>query len=213
MSTSVAIIAIAGDAARPDKPLPQADAVIAADGGLLLAEAMGLAVDAVVGDMDSVDPDRLAAAGTAGASIESHPADKDATDLDLALEAARARGAGRVIVIGGTGLDRIDHILANALVLTAGRNADLAPEWWVGAMRAIPVRGRVALEGSPGDLVTILPMAGPATVTTEGLLWPLDHEVLPFGSSRGVSNEVIAATFAVEVSPGVALVIHTEGPA
>jgi hypothetical protein len=52
----------------------------------------------------------------------------------------------------------------------------------------------VTLAGSPGDLVSLLPLGGDARgVTTAGLAWPLARETLRFGQSRGVSNEMSAA--------------------
>src|SRR5262245_39959523 len=92
-------------------PLGPGPLVVAADSGLEGAAVLGLVPAVVVGDMDSVDPDALAAAEAAGARIERHPAAKDATDLDLALDVALAAGADRVVVVTGTG-DRLDHALA-----------------------------------------------------------------------------------------------------
>src|SRR5918996_338460 len=86
---------------------------IAADSGLEHARALGLGVSEVVGDMDSVDPETLVAAEEAGVGIERHPAAKDATDLDLALDAALARRPRRIVVVTGAG-DRLDHTLAVA---------------------------------------------------------------------------------------------------
>ena len=49
------------------------------------------------------------------------------------------------------------------------------------------------LRGRPGQLVTILPLHGPAVgVRTEGLRYPLDDETLPEGTTRGVSNELVS---------------------
>src|SRR5690348_11873254 len=62
--------------------------VIAADSGLEHARALGVPVDLVVGDLDSVDPAVLDAAIADGVTVERHPAAKDATDLELALDAA-----------------------------------------------------------------------------------------------------------------------------
>ena len=64
--------------------------MIAADGGVDRALALGLHVDVAIGDFDSVTAAGLAAAEAAGARIERHPAAKDATDLELALDAALA---------------------------------------------------------------------------------------------------------------------------
>src|ERR687891_406355 len=58
-------------------------------------------------------PPRGLPGGEAGAGIERHPAAKDATDLDLALNAALARRPRRIVVVTGAG-DRLDHTLAVA---------------------------------------------------------------------------------------------------
>ncbi|MBS1195600.1 MAG: thiamine pyrophosphokinase, partial [Actinobacteria bacterium] len=72
------------------------------------------------------------------------------------------------------------------------------------------VHGRLDLVGAPGDLVTLLAVGGPATgVTTTGLRWPLLGETLTPGSTRGVSNQLVAATATVAVSTGVLVAIHT----
>ena len=71
--------------------LPRDALVVAADSGLDLARRLGVPVDLVVGDFDSVDPAGLAAAAAAGSVLERHPVDKDATDLELALDAVLRR--------------------------------------------------------------------------------------------------------------------------
>src|SRR5438874_7096713 len=103
------------------------DVVIAADSGLEYALAANLAVDLVVGDLDSVDPDALARAAARGAVVEAHPTAKDATDLELALRAARDRDCARVVVVGGHG-GRVDHFVANALLLASPEFSALAIE-------------------------------------------------------------------------------------
>ncbi len=203
-------VILTGGSGTPTIALPRAEFVIAADSGLHLADSLRLKVDLVVGDFDSVRPAAVESAVAAGAAIESHPADKDATDLDLALQAAARWGATRTIVVGGGGDDRIDHVMANAGVIAAARHAALNPEWWVGPARVWPVRARRDITGRPGDVVSIVPLAGAVVVSTTGLRWPLDHDTLEFGSSRGVSNQMTATAATVEVHHGLALVAHLE---
>ena len=76
-----------------DFDLPEDAYVIAADSGLHHAATLGLAVDLVIGDMDSVNSDVLDDAIRNGSSIQRHPADKDHTDLELAFGAALDAGA------------------------------------------------------------------------------------------------------------------------
>jgi thiamine pyrophosphokinase len=203
-------VILTGGSGAPTIPLPRPDLVIAADSGLHLAAALGLAVDLVVGDFDSARPEAVAAAVAGGAELESHPVDKDATDLDLALEAAGRRGATRTIVVGGAGDDRIDHVLANGGVIAAERHIGVGPEWWVGPARVWPVRGRRIITGREGDTVSIIPVGGGVVVSTTGLRWPLHAEPLGFGASRGVSNQMTGAEATVEIHSGVAMVAHLE---
>ena len=63
------VIAAGPDAALPAWPwLPRPDFVVAADGGLVHAQALGLAPVVALGDFDSISPEALAAYTTA------HPA-------------------------------------------------------------------------------------------------------------------------------------------
>ena len=75
--------------------------MIAADSGIDLALALGLHVDVAIGDFDSVSAAGLATVEAAGALVERYPAAKDATDLELALDAAIALEPAHVIVVGG----------------------------------------------------------------------------------------------------------------
>jgi thiamine pyrophosphokinase len=181
--------------------------VIAADSGLEAALDRGLDVAAVVGDMDSVDPAALAAAADAGIRLERHPEAKDATDLDLALDAALARGAERLVVVTGAG-DRFDHALVVALSLAADRLAAATVEAWIGPAHVWVVRDHLAFAGPPGMLVSLVPVHGPARgVTTTGLRYPLHGEDLDSGTTRGISNELTSPDATVELEGGVLLVI------
>ena len=187
--------------------------VIAADSGLDSAMALGLRVDLVVGDLDSVSPTALAAANEAGITVERHPVAKDQTDLELALDRAVALAPDRVIVIGGAG-GRFDHAVAGVLQLAHERYAHVAMEARFGTARATVVRGERELHGRPGELVSLLPVGGPARgITTSGLRYPLaDEDLLP-GTSRGVSNEFEGQVATVAVREGVLLAVQPEGVA
>jgi thiamine pyrophosphokinase len=183
--------------------------VIAADSGLEHGRALGLHVDLVVGDMDSVDRAALDAAAADGVLVDRHPEAKDATDLALAIDAALATGAGRLVVVTGAG-DRFDHALAVALAVSAPvpALAAVAVEAWIGAAHLWVVRDAVTLAGRPGDLLSLLPLHGQARgVTTSGLLYPLRGEDLEPGTTRGVSNEWAAPVATVRLRSGVLVAV------
>lgn len=204
---SDAIVLAGGEAVDPDtvQELPDASLVIAADSGLDLARILGLGVDLIVGDFDSVSPTTLAAYGHV--RREEHPADKDATDLDLALQAADRAHVDRVVVVGGHG-GRLDHLIANATLLCSPRFAHLEIEWVAGTARARVVHDAAELHGSVGETVSLVPVGGPARgVTTVGLRWSLTEEDLAFGSTRGVSNEFARPVAGVRLRGGTLLAI------
>ena len=70
--------------------------------------------------------------------------------------------------------------------------------------------GELSLAGTPGDLLSLLPIGGDAGgVTTGGLLYPLHEETLYLGQPRGVSNVFTATAALVSLRAGLLLVIHT----
>jgi thiamine pyrophosphokinase len=190
--------------------LPAGAPVVAADSGLDEAHRLGLRVHTAVGDFDSASPGALERAAAEGALVDHHPEAKDATDLELALQAACRLEPERLIVLGGHG-GRLDHLLANALALAAPALADVEVVAHMGRARVAVVRPgrRTVLEGQPGDLVTLLPAHGPARgVRTDGLLYPLHQEDLRPGSTRGVSNELARPRATVELRAGVLLAVQ-----
>ncbi len=206
------IIVVGGDPPQRDVAalLNPAGFVIAADSGLDHAFALGLEVALVVGDFDSVSAGALDRARAAGIAVESHPADKNATDTEIAVDAALARRARSITFVGGAG-SRLDHLLATIALLTHEKLADCRVEGWFGTAHLSVVRGpgRLVMAGTVGATVTLIPIGSNAVgVTTTGLRWPLADEVLMISGTRGVSNEFSGGEASVEVRVGTVLVIR-----
>ena len=207
------VVVASGELAESDAAwLDGADLVIAADGGAASLDRLGRAPDVLVGDLDSVEPRLVARLAAAGTTVERHPVDKEASDTELAIEMAVGAGAEAVVLLGAVGGDRLDHELANLLLLAdpALAGHDLRAVRGGTRVRALHAGERLDLEGSSGDLVTLLPVGGDATgVTTEGLRWPLDAATLRLGRSRGLSNEVVDQPASVRLTHGTLLVVET----
>ncbi|MDH3262034.1 MAG: thiamine diphosphokinase [Acidimicrobiia bacterium] len=208
MSDTVIVFA-GGDPIPPSAvaDLPADAFVVAADSGLDRARESGFKIDLLVGDLDSISSDGRQDAEAHGTKIERHPVDKDATDMELALEAARRHGARHVIVIGGYG-GRQDHYLANALLLPSPTFADLDIEWRAGRTRLFAVHHALELAGEIGALISLLAVGGAVRgVETQGLRWNLAGDDLEPGSTRGVSNEFRAERASITVEAGTLLVV------
>ena len=116
---------------------------------------------------------------TPGAEVERHPAAKDATDLELALEAAAARDPAEIVVVGGAG-GRLDHLVGGLLVLAGDAlRRRVGPGPPRGRPRPRRARPAPSSPAAPASWSRCWPCTGrPTGVTTDGLLYPLRGETL-----------------------------------
>lgn len=219
--SGIVVIVGGGPATTPELAVAVADVpdtavVIAADSGLELAARHGLHVDHVVGDLDSVDPEQVRSAAAAGAQVHRFPADKDATDSELALDLAKelavpgGEGGSRLVVLGAGG-GRLDHLLADLSSLLSPRLAamEVSARFGRAAVNVVRPGRRRLVVGTVGEHVSLLALHGRVRgVTTTGLRWALvDADVVP-GSTRAISNELVATEAGVSVTDGALLVIR-----
>jgi thiamine pyrophosphokinase len=197
------------DLERARSLLPGADMLICADGGLRHARALGQTPAVVVGDLDSIDREQLAALAAANVELVQHPVDKDQTDLELALNYAVQHDPSSITIVGALG-GRLDHALGNISLMLhpvlVGRDCRLDD----GVEEAFFVADHAGVVGDPGDHVSLLPWGVPANgVHTEGLRWPLRGETLHAHRSRGVSNEMLTYQASIRLDSGLLLVVHS----
>jgi len=209
VSNEIVVVVAGGNPSDPDGLLqvPLGVPVIAVDKGLEHAISLGLEVTVAVGDFDSASPDVVARAEAGATTVERHPAEKDATDLELALDRALSMSPERIVVLSGDG-GRLDHLFSTLLLLGSSRYESVEIDAFIGAARVYVVRGERVIEGRPGELVSLFALHGPAEdVRTEGLTYSLDGETLEPGSARGVSNVLVGERARVSVGNGVLLAV------
>lgn len=182
---------------------------IAADGGLQHFDTLGLAPHALVGDLDSVAPDRVAQLAAQGVVIERHRPEKDETDLELAIDYAAKAGATEILLLGALG-GRLDQTLANLLILARD-------DWQLpisiveeNQLATVLRAGQsLVIEGTVGRVVSLVPLSKRVTgITYTGLRYPLDNATLAFGSTKGISNEMAATEATMQIETGLALIVR-----
>ena len=179
--------------------------VIAADGGMRHARALGLTPELWVGDFDSTPAALLAE--WPDVPRMPYPAAKAATDGEIAVAEALARGATRILLVGALGGDRSDH--AFQLYLSAIRLAEDGLDILMtsGEEEALPLLpGQKHLDLPEGALFSVLGLTALDGLTIVNARYPLDNFHLPFGSSRTVSN-VPNGPVAVALRSGKALIL------
>jgi thiamine pyrophosphokinase len=159
--------------------------IVAADSGLVTAEAAGVRPDWIVGDMDSL-PDPSILDRYPPERVRRYPCDKDLLDTEIALNLLWDKGCEDVVLIGGGG-GRLDHLLALRALFDRPR----CPRRWVTDswdVKAVEETGTLELMLSAGTTVSVLPVAGgPWKASSDGLKWPLDRAQIDTGWV-GISN-------------------------
>lgn len=194
---------------RPD------DIVIAADGGARHCRNLGIIPHHLVGDFDSLTDAELDELRQMGVAVHEHPARKDFTDLELALRLACELSAQEILVLGGLGA-RWDQTLANLLLPAAEAFAAVHIRLLDGPQQVFLLRAGESAEvrGNPGDTVSLIPLGGDSRgVTTIGLEYPLNGEVLLFGTTRGVSNVLLGESGSIHLEFGLLLCVVIHGDA
>ncbi|NOR62628.1 MAG: thiamine diphosphokinase [Rhodobacteraceae bacterium] len=169
---------------------PYYNHVVAADGGAETALALGLELDATIGDMDSSNADKTPE--THGEIV--HIAEQNSTDFEKCLSVIRAPLILGVGFLGG----RLDHELAalNALIKTSQTVVLIGEEDLV---FRLPEAAKLTLP--IGTRFSTFPMGNVAGVKSRGLAWPLDD--LSFSPDNAISTSNRTSTSEIALSnPG-----------
>lgn len=183
------------------------DFVIAADAGFKVLEMIGVEADLVVGDFDSLGniPKHE--------HILQHPAEKDDTDMILAVNEGLRIGFKTFVIYGGLG-GRLDHTYANIQTLSyltsQGATGYLVGEGIViTALKNATINFDKNLKG----MISIFCHGDTAKgVYLNGLKYPLHNATLTCNVPLGVSNEFIGYESSVTVKDGTLVIMWHQEP-
>ena len=195
------LIFCAGDFDTLVQPVETGDCVIAADGGLLHVQAMGLTPHIILGDFDSL--------GYTPEGANVFPVEKDDTDAMLAVRKGLEMGYKEFMLYGSLGGKRLDHTVANfqTLQFLADRGAK---GYLVGVEHMVTVirEETVTFSADAGGILSLFCLGADATgITLEGLQYPLADGTLTSGFPLGVSNHFIGESARITVKNGSLLCI------
>jgi thiamine pyrophosphokinase len=204
---SLFTILLAGDLAITDRVTAETAGtrVIAADGGMRHARALGVTPELWVGDFDSA-PESLLNEWQA-IERQPYPRAKNATDGEIAVDAAIARGATSLVIAGALGGERTDHAVMHLLLALSLSERGVPTLLTSGNEEARALlAGQLAIDLPKGALFSILPFSALSGLTIEGARYPLDMAEIDNGSSRTVSN-VAEGPVTITLQSGRAMVI------
>ena len=186
------------------------DLVIGADGAARYAHTLNVTLDAIIGDMDSLSDSEKH--GSNIPEFISYPAEKNETDLELAILYAQQQGANQIIMVGVMG-GRMDMTIAIIPLTAHASLGSCRIELWHGEQTGWVIKPPGEdIFGRPGDTVSFIPLGGDASgITTDGLKYSLKNEKLTFGPARGISNILEKPSAHIKLSEGLLLAVHIPG--
>lgn len=186
-----------------DKAFFENKYVICADGAYSYAKKMGIKVDLLAGDFDSLAeiPQNI--------NILRFDSDKDFTDGEIALDEAVKRGAEKITLIGASG-GRDDHWYANIMLLyralKKGVNASIKTDTCDIHMFDKDFK----LGVKKGNYFSLVPFNGSLHImNTEGLKYVIKDRTLYQTETLGISNITTAETVIIKVKSGCGIAFAT----
>lgn len=176
--------------------------LIAADGAANTLVADTIVPEFVVGDLDSVTPQTLRAVD--GISEVVVNPNQDTTDFEKTLLFAEEQLWNNLLVVGIHGGD-LEHTLNNWSVLMRH-----APRLHITVLDqeryGIPIFHDFNVTLKPTEQVSIIPQPT-VRITTGGLQWELNNEVLSLGEREGGRNRLTGSDLSVELHEGSFLLV------
>ena len=183
-------------------PIAPDDYIIAADGGLVHTEGLGIVPSLILGDFDSL--------GYTPEGSTVFPVEKDDTDAMLAVKKGLELGCKEFLLYGSLDGPRLDHTVANFQVLQYLADHG-ATGTLVGKTQIVTlVKDRsITLPARDNGIVSVFCMGANATgVTIRGLKYTLENGTLTPGFPLGVSNHFIGTAAEISVKNGSLLIIY-----
>lgn len=191
-----------------ERPEPN-DLIIAADAGFLTAQRMGVEVDVLLGDFDTLGVENI----PEGIECLRVPSEKDDTDTQLAVQVALERGATEIVIVGGLG-GRVDHTLSSLAILEMlwkRKERRVYAIFTDGKNRARFIRNSgVILPHEHYRFFSLIAADEKVKgITLEGCKYPLKNGLILRTHQWAVSNEIVGNCALIEIKRGGVWVIES----
>lgn len=178
--------------------------IIAADGGLLLAQKWNLIPDRLIGDFDSLNIDLI---DLPEDLILRYPVEKDKTDLELAVDYALQWGIKEIILTGAWGTG-ISHSLGNLELMYFLAQNQVQAQIITRSAWVYTVNQLLELKLPLDSRISLVPLSEQVTgVSTSGLYYPLNDAVINKGSTWTIGNKTSAECIQITCGSGILIAV------
>lgn len=188
------------------KTITRADLIICADGGAKHLRKMRILPHVIIGDLDSINLQDKSFFENNNIKIIKHPVDKDLTDTELAANYAMEQNAHDITFIGATG-SRLDHTLANIFLLKKITEKKIKCRIIDDNNEIFLITDKITLKKT-NSFISLIPLTSKTEgVTTTGLKYELNNAEIKFGTSLGISNQILNEKATISLKKGILCVV------
>ena len=199
------VVAAGGIEPRPEAILNEiesADIYLAADGGLRLLQTLGLPCHTALGDFDTLEESEVQEAKDNGVEIVRFPKDKAKSDLQLAIERAKALGARCVTVIGALG-GEWDHCAVNLIApLALCQELEIWGRLLTHDAEIYLISGPTTIQAKDCRVSLVSLSSQCHGLSLEGFLYPLKEASLLRSETLGLANRAVDTTAHLQLEQG-----------
>lgn len=210
---TIGIVGSGPDYVLPDlqKYKETVDLWIGADRGALFLTEQNLSIEFSVGDFDSVTIDELEQIKQNSKFMNKVPAEKDETDIEIALKKAIEYRPKQIFMFGVTA-GRKDHELINIQMLyramKLGINGKIIDKDNI--IELVTPGTYTVTKDKDFPYVSFIPFSETVEgLSLDGFYYPLSDETLSWGSTKCISNELSLESGTFSHRRGILLVIKS----
>ncbi|WP_110112876.1 thiamine diphosphokinase [Bacillus sp. CGMCC 1.16541] len=203
-------------AGGPNETVPslhkwQSEHWVGVDRGVFSLLQQGIFPQKAFGDFDSITKEQLEYVRKHMEDVELYPAEKDETDLDIALNWAIAQKPTTIRLFGATG-GRLDHMFGAVQLLYKGLKKRMSIQL-IDQQNVIELFSEGEYEITKDDsypYVSFIPFAPVVEdVTLKGFKYPLKNHYMEWGSTLCISNELLEQRGTFSFAKGILMMIRS----
>ncbi len=188
--------------------------LIAADKGLDFCRETNILPTQIVGDFDSLGEKLLPEYEALGIPVHKFCPEKDYTDTEIAVRLAMKLGAEKIMILGASEGNRLDHLFGNVMTMMIPQQEGIDC-FMVDAHNRVRILTNpleIRKEEQYGTYISLIPLTTDVYgVTLSGFkypLWDFHFNVLTSGS-LGISNELAEEHGKIDFSKGILLMVES----
>lgn len=176
--------------------------IIAADGAANKLLDINVIPNFIVGDLDSFNSEKYS--NLIPQSHIIHLPEQDTNDFEKNIVFAKSRNWQKLLIFGIHG-GELEHTLNNWSIIRKFTNQIQLLIYDIGRYSFPIAKGSYKIHANKDEIISLIPQCS-CKLSTKGLKWELNNEILEIGSREGARNRAIEDKFIINIEDGQLLV-------